>query len=78
MSDGLNINEAFNTIFQKIETQGKELKDSLNKLDGKELSDTDMLKMQFQVNTYNTMLEAASTVTKALVDEAKQLAQRSS
>ena len=78
MSDGLNINEAFNTIFQKIETQGKELKDSLNKLDGKELSDTDMLKMQFQVNTYTTLLEAASTVTKARVDEAKQLAQRSS
>jgi type III secretion protein F len=36
-----------------------------------------MLKMQFMVGQYNAMLEATSSVTKSLVDESKQMAQRS-
>ena len=73
---GFNINEMFAKISSTIETKGAELKDALEKLDGETLSDTDMLRMQFMVNNYNTMLEAASSVSKALVDEAKQIAQR--
>ena len=37
-----------------------------------------MLDLQFQVGQYNAMLEMVSTVTKSLVDECKQVAQRAS
>ena len=77
MSEGFNINTMFNKLATTLETHGSELEGKLNELgEGENLSDQDMLKMQFMVNQYNTMLEMASTVSKALVDEAKQIAQR--
>lgn len=42
------------------------------------LDTTDMLALQFEVGQYNAMLEATSTITKSLTDEAKQIAQRAS
>ena len=73
---GFNVNEMFAKISEAIETKGSELQDAMSKIDGSQMSDSDMLKMQFLVNSYNTMLEIASSVTKSLVDEAKQIAQR--
>lgn len=73
---GFNINEMFAKISETIESKGEELRTQMDSLGSEDLSDTEMLKLQFQVNSYNTMLEAASSVTKALVDEAKQVAQR--
>ncbi len=79
MSEGVNINALFTNVYESISTQGSKLMDSMDKLgNGAQLNDQDLLKMQFQVNQYNTMLEMASTVSKALVDEAKQIAQRAS
>lgn len=79
MSEGVNINALFSKVYESISTQGKSLTDSMDALsNGAQLNDQDLLKMQFQVNQYNTMLEMASTVSKALVDEAKQIAQRAS
>lgn len=77
MSDGLNINDMFAKVYGAIQTQGDNLKADLEKLSNADsLSDTDMLNMQFKLNNYNTMLEMASSVSKALTDEAKQIAQR--
>lgn len=77
MSEGLNINAMFAKVYDTISTQGDNLKADLDKLSSSgELTDTDMLNMQFKLNNYNTMLEMASTVSKALTDEAKQIAQR--
>ncbi len=77
MSDGLNINDMFAKVYSTIQTQGDNLKADLEKLSNADsLSDTDMLNMQFKLNNYNTMLEMASSVSKALTDEAKQIAQR--
>ncbi|MBM6704302.1 type III secretion protein [Sutterella massiliensis] len=79
MSD-LNINQMFQSLVGSIETYGADLQKQMNAIGGDgenaQLSDTDLLKMQFQVNQYNTLLEMTSTVSKALVDEAKQIAQR--
>lgn len=74
-SVGFNINTMFERVADTIAAKGDELNTTLNGM-GYEISDQDMLKMQFQLNQYNTMLEMASTVSKALTDEAKQIAQR--
>ena len=55
---------------------GNDLSEKLNSFDGKSMSQEEMLEMQFLVNQYNCMLETASTVSKSLTDEAKQIAQR--
>lgn len=73
---GFSINDVFAKISESVDARGAELKSALDKIDGTQLSDSEMLKMQFMVNNYNTLLETASSVTKALVDEAKQIAQR--
>lgn len=79
MSSEFNVNAAFSSIMQAIQGRENELAASMSKLEGSEqISDQDMLKLQFQVNQYNVFLETASTITKALVDQAKQMAQRSS
>ena len=79
MSSEFNVNDAFSSIMQAIQGREDELSASMSKLQegNKEISDHDMLKLQFQVNQYNVFLETASTITKALTDQAKQLAQRS-
>ena len=78
MSSEFNVNAAFSSIMQAIQSRENELSASMSKLEGSEqISDQDMLKLQFQVNQYNVFLETASTITKALTDQAKQLAHRS-
>ena len=78
MRSEFNVNAAFSSIMQAIQSRENELSASMSKLEGSEqISDQDMLKLQVQVNQYNVFLETASTITKALTDQAKQLAQRS-
>ena len=73
----LNINEVFSQFQSSICSVGNDLSEKLNSFDGKSMSQEEMLEMQFLVNQYNCMLETASTVSKSLTDEAKQIAQRS-
>lgn len=75
---GFNIQEIFQYVAGAVSSNGDEIRAAMQDIkdgDGK-ISDQQMLKLQFQINTYNTLLETASTVTKSLTDEAKQLAQR--
>ena len=67
----------FASIQQTIATKGSELQSEMEQISqGSTLSQEQMLQMQFEVNQYNTLLETASTISKALTDEAKQIAQR--
>lgn len=76
-TSSFDINAMFKTIQSSIATKGSELQAEMNKIsDGSTLSQEQMLQMQFEVNQYNTLLETASTISKSLTDEAKQLAQR--
>ena len=73
-----NIQAMFNTMAETIETKGKDLNDQLEAIKGGNMSQEQMLSMQFQINQYNMLLEATSTISKSMTDEAKQLAQRAS
>lgn len=75
----LNINQLFQGMTDSLNVKANDLNTKINELsDGKELSQEQMLDLQFQVGQYNAMLEMVSTVTKSLVDECKQIAQRAS
>ena len=71
---GVNITNLFERALETVTTRGQEMSDKMDKM--KELSNEDMLKMQFALGQYNTLIEATSSVTKSLVDEAKNVAQR--
>ena len=81
MSTGvsLNINQMFETMSTSLSNKAEALNKQMNDLSTKdELSQEQMLDLQFQIGQYNAMLEMVSTVTKSLVDECKQVAQRAS
>lgn len=71
---GVNITNLFERALETVTTRGQEMSDKMDQM--KELSNEDMLKMQFALGQYNTLIEATSSVTKSLVDEAKNVAQR--
>lgn len=78
-TSGFSINAMFEKVSDTIAAAGKDLNAKIESMGNAEtLSQEEMLQMQFQVNMYNTLLETASTVSKSLTDEAKQLAQRAS
>ena len=71
---GVNITNLFDRALETVTARGREMSDKMDNM--KELSNEDMLKMQFALGQYNTLIEATSSVTKSLVDEAKNVAQR--
>lgn len=80
VNSGLNVETLFNAMFDTIGNKADELNTKMNALTGEDgnISQEDMLAMQFEINQYNMLLEMTSTVTKSITDEAKQLAQRAS
>ena len=77
-NSGFDIQDMFNKMASTIEQKGKDLNTQLNRISDGEMSQEQMLSMQFQINQYNMLLEATSTISKSMTDEAKQLAQRAS
>ena len=77
---GFNISQMFDQSLQSIEQRGASLNTKMNDLlaDGKELSNEQMIQLQFEVGQYNALMESLSTVTKSMTDMMKSLAQRSS
>ena len=76
---GFNVNQMFENTLQGVSTKGTELNARMEELSqGGELSNEQMITLQFQVGQYNTLMEALSTVTKSMTDMMKSLAQRSS
>ena len=75
---GFNISQMFENTLQGISTKGSDLNTKMAELaNGEELSNEQMISLQFEVGQYNTMMEALSTVTKSMTDMMKSLAQRS-
>ena len=72
----MSISNLFDTTFAQVTSKGAELKARMNAMSGKTLSTEEMVQLQFEMGQYNTLLETLSTVTKSLVDETKNLAQR--
>ena len=77
-NSGFDVQAMFNTMASTIEQKGKDLNAQLNAIQDGNMSQEEMLSMQFQINQYNMLLEATSTISKSMTDEAKQLAQRAS
>ena len=73
-----DIQAMFNKMAETIQKKGNELNTQLSRISDGEMSQEQMLSMQFQINQYNMLLEATSTISKSMTDEAKQLAQRAS
>lgn len=79
INSNLNINDMFSRMTEQISSKSTDLMSKMNDLSQKDsLDTTDMLALQFEIGQYNAMLEAISTITKSLTDEAKQIAQRAS
>lgn len=75
----LSVGQMFQQMTDQIQTRSANLMAEMNTLLSKdEINPEDMLMIQFEMGQYNALLEATSTITKSLVDEAKQLAQRTS
>ena len=75
---GFNISQMFENTLQGISTKGSDLNAKMQELsDGSELSNEQMISLQFEIGQYNAMMEALSTVTKSMTDTMKSLAQRS-
>ena len=78
---GLNVSDLMQTCCDNINDAGKTLSDKMKVLldtQNGEISQTQMLQLQFEIGQYNAMLEMVSTVSKSLTDMMKTLAQRSS
>ncbi|MGN1208705.1 MAG: EscF/YscF/HrpA family type III secretion system needle major subunit [Duodenibacillus sp.] len=67
-------------MFSTVKNKAEDLQAKMTELKGADgnISQEDMLVMQFEINQYNMLLEMSSTVSKSITDEAKQLAQRAS
>lgn len=77
MSQGLNIGQTFNSMFDSVNNMGASLQKQMNDMSSKgEINQTDLLKMQFAMGQYNAMIETLSSVTKSVTDSLKSLAQR--
>ena len=75
---GFNISQMFENTLQGISTKGSDLNAKMETLrEGSELSNEQMISLQFEIGQYNAMMEALSTVTKSMTDMMKSLAQRS-
>ena len=77
---GFNVSQMFENTLQSIGSKGSDLTAKMENLlsSGEELSNEQMISLQFEVGQYNAMMEALSTVTKSMTDMMKSLAQRSS
>lgn len=77
---GFNVSQMFENTLQSVSTKGSDLNARMESLlsSGEELSNEQMISLQFEVGQYNAMMEALSTVTKSMTDMMKSLAQRSS
>ena len=79
-STGLNVSELMQNCFDSINKAGESLSKEMDTLlsSGTEISQSQMLQLQYEIGQYNAMLEIVSTVSKSLTDMMKTLAQRTS
>ena len=74
---GFNFSQMFQITLQGVSNKGTELTSQMEALSkGENLSNEQMIALQFQVGQYNAMMESLATVTKSMTDMMKSLAQR--
>ena len=75
---GFNVSQMFENTLQGISSKGSDLNARMENLlaSGEELSNEDMISLQFEVGQYNAMMEALSTVTKSMTDMLQSVAER--
>lgn len=74
---GFNFSQMFQNTLQGVSNKGTELTSQMEALSkGENLSNEQMIALQFQVGQYNAMMESLATVTKSMTDMMKSLAQR--
>jgi type III secretion protein F len=80
-SAGLNFNALNNTIYDSINSQETQLRDTISNIstdaDGN-VSQTDLLKLQQQTQQWTMMIDLQSTITKQISDSLKGVIQKSS
>ena len=76
-TEGLNINQLFTNTLNGVTSDGQKISQRMEELSkGENLSQEQMVQLQFEVGQYNAKIEALATVTKSMTDMLKSLAQR--
>lgn len=75
---GLSLNQVNTTIFQGLRAQETRLRDTLAQIGSKgdAVDQTDMLRMQQQVQQWTMLVEIQSTITKQISDSIKSVIQK--
>ena len=75
---GLNISDMFSQSLNQVSQKGTDLNARMSEISqGGEISNEQMISLQFEIGQYNTLMESLSTITKSLTDMMKSIAQRS-
>lgn len=75
---GLNLGDMFSQSLNKVGEKGSNLNARMSEIaQGDQISNEQMISLQFEIGQYNMLMEALSTITKSLTDMMKSIAQRS-
>lgn len=77
-SSGLSLNHVNSTVFQGLRTQEARLRDTLagiGNADGT-VDQTDMLRMQQEIQQWSMLVDIQSTITKQISDSIKSVIQK--
>lgn len=77
-SSGLSLNQINRTIYQGLSTQESRLRDTLSRIGGADgsVTQTDMLRMQQEIQQWSILVDIQSTITKQLSDSIKGVIQK--
>ncbi|HLU14358.1 MAG TPA: EscF/YscF/HrpA family type III secretion system needle major subunit [Burkholderiaceae bacterium] len=75
---GLSLNQINRTIYQGLSTQESRLRDTLSRIGGADgsVSQTDMLRMQQEIQQWSILVDIQATITKQLSDSIKSVIQK--
>lgn len=73
---GIDVGKIFNQGVSGLNKDGESLQAKISAASGKNLSQGDLLQIQFEMGQYNAKLEMVSSITKSMQDMLKSLAQR--
>jgi type III secretion protein F len=75
-----SISSAFTGLIQSVQTSNADLGTRMSEVmsNGKDLDQTELLNLQFEMGQYNARMELTSSLSKGITDMLKTLAQRTS
>ena len=74
---GINMQQVFNNGLAGLDKDGQALQSKIDAISAKgEVSQSELLQLQWSMGQYNAKLETISSVTKSMNDMLKSLAQR--